>query len=217
MLALPLLALYEAVLFASNSPTRNRFDFISHWIAKSGQAGPIIFNSVLICACIVAIIYLNRNRRMHPTLFVPMLAESFVYAIAMGAVVIYAMNFAVGLLQTNAQVGELLLKIGLAVGAGVYEEIAFRLLLLGLGFLFLRRVIHWHSGPAYVTAVIFAAAVFSLCHFNIPSFDNFEANAFFFRFGAGIVLGAIFCLRGIGVAIYTHALYNVLLLLKGAS
>ena len=215
MLALPLLALYEAVLFAGESSTRNRFDFLTHWISKTGPAGPVIFNSLLICACVVAIVYLNRNRRMHPTLFVPMLAESLIYALAMGAVVIYAMNFAAGYLQASPQAHALIVRLGLAVGAGVYEEIAFRLLLLGLGYLFLRRVIDWPRGPAYLVAVVFAAAVFSLCHFHLPHFEDFEANAFFFRFGAGIVLGTIFCLRGIGVAIYTHALYNVILILKG--
>jgi hypothetical protein len=46
--------------------------------------------------------------------------------------------------------------------------------------------------------------------------DPFTAQAFTFRLVAGLFFSALFVLRGFGIAAWTHALYDVsVLILKG--
>ena len=144
-----------------------------------------------------------------------MLAESLVYALAMGAVVIYAMNFAAGYLQPPRRPARSSSASASPSARASTKKSPSACCCWGWATSSCDASSTGPAGPAYFVAVVFAAAVFSLCHFHFPHFEDFEADAFFFRFGAGVVLGAIFCLRGIGVAIYTHALYNVILILKG--
>ena len=46
--------------------------------------------------------------------------------------------------------------------------------------------------------------------------EPFTTPVFLFRFLAGVSLAALFVFRGLGVCVYTHAFYNVGLLLAGA-
>ena len=59
-----------------------------------------------------------------------------------------------------------------------------------------------------------SAFIFSLFHYFGPLGDRFQLASFTFRFVAGIVLAAIYRFRGFGVAAYTHALYDVLVVLS---
>ena len=62
-------------------------------------------------------------------------------------------------------------------------------------------------------AVIGSALVFSVCHVWGDEFA-LSPGRFTFRTMAGLLLGLLFISRGIGVCIYTHALYNVFLYLQ---
>jgi hypothetical protein len=42
--------------------------------------------------------------------------------------------------------------------------------------------------------------------------DSFSMNTFLFRAVAGFVLSAIFIFRGLGIAVYTHAIYDILII-----
>ncbi len=99
------------------------------------------------------------------------------------------------------------------LGAGIYEELVFRLLLIsGLTWL-LQRIAqlprHWALG----TAVLLASVLFSLCHFGPVGRQAFEWHAFWFRTAAGVYLAIVFVGRGLGVASGCHAAYNVVRLL----
>ena len=47
-------------------------------------------------------------------------------------------------------------------------------------------------------------------HYTGAIGDSFSVHSFLFRFVAGIILSAIFIFRGLGIAVYTHATYDVL-------
>jgi hypothetical protein len=209
VLVLPLLAVYEAAIFVSGTPMRNRFDFLSRLIAQIGPRGLAVFNAVLIVAGAVAVAVLSRKKRLNASILPTMIGESLVYAAALGAVVMFVLTFARHLLETTPP--HPAVSLGLAVGAGVYEEFAFRLVLMGLVFLFLQRAVKWETAASLIAAIIFSSVIFSLSHFNKPGLADFNESAFFFRFAAGIFLALIFYFRGFGIAVYTHALYNVIL------
>jgi hypothetical protein len=57
--------------------------------------------------------------------------------------------------------------------------------------------------------VVFAALAFSFFHHVGHGAPPLRRDVFVFRAAAGILLGFLFVVRGFGVAVYTHALYDV--------
>lgn len=95
------------------------------------------------------------------------------------------------------------------VGAGVYEEVVFRLILFTLLFKILRFV----QAPLLLAAGVAAlasAASFSAVHHLGPFGEPFESGVFVFRMMAGVFFAMLFHLRGFGVAVGAHACYDIL-------
>ena len=67
---------------------------------------------------------------------------------------------------------------------------------------------------AYLIAAVVGAAIFSAVHYIGPLGDVFELPSFIFRFLFGLALNALFLVRGFGVAAWTHALYDILVVSK---
>lgn len=95
------------------------------------------------------------------------------------------------------------------LGVGLYEELLFRLALIPLllGGLRLLRSPRFVSQTFALTA---SALVFSLAHHLGEPGESFSWFAFVFRWSAGIYFGWIFCERGYGVAVGTHAAYDIM-------
>lgn len=96
------------------------------------------------------------------------------------------------------------------VGAGIYEEVIFRLGLFTAIF-FLLRIALLPSVIAGVLAAVAAALLFAAAH-HVG--DNGETPVvplrFAFRAVAGLYFTALYVSRGFGVAVGTHAAYDVL-------
>lgn len=95
------------------------------------------------------------------------------------------------------------------VGAGIYEEVLFRLLLLPMVLAFLATAIsrkHLRVGLAVgATSFLFAAA-----HHVGAHGEQFSTGVFLFRFLAGVFFAMLFLRRGFGIAIGTHAVYDLI-------
>jgi hypothetical protein len=94
-------------------------------------------------------------------------------------------------------------------GAGLYEEVLFRLLLM--------PVLAWCCGrlgaaptSAAIQAVVGSSLLFSLAHYVGPLGDTFDPYSFTFRFLAGAFFAVLFSLRGFGIAAGSHAAYDML-------
>jgi len=135
--------------------------------------------------------------------------------------VAYAMLLmALGRLQFSAAAEQAMLevdsgcepRIALAIsfiGAGIYEEFFFRLLLFPVVlFLFSKTNL---GGPAeIVLAMIASAVLFSFAHHLGPYGEPYDQRIFLFRAMAGLFFNVLFWTRGIGVAMGTHACYDIL-------
>jgi membrane protease YdiL (CAAX protease family) len=110
--------------------------------------------------------------------------------------------------------GDTWTRLALSIGAGVYEELVFRVILVGGLFAMLRRLVTDRL-VAYVLAAVVGAAVFSVVHYVGTFGDVFTPASFTFRFFFGLALNGLFLWRGFGVAAWTHALYDVMLVLGG--
>ena len=94
-------------------------------------------------------------------------------------------------------------------GAGLYEEVLFRLLLLPAVVWCRSRLA---AGPfaAAVWGVVGSSLLFSLAHYVGPLGDVFDPYSFTFRFLAGVFFAVLFELRGFGIAAGSHAAYDML-------
>jgi len=140
-----------------------------------------------------------------------MMLESVIFAAALWAI---ARNF-VPLLQEygiptasirfNASAGEVIRY----VGAGIYEEVLFRLGLFSGVYLILRLVM-LPSIVALPLAAVSAAVAFAAAHHLGPHGEPMAATRFLFRVTAGLFFTAVYVARGFGVAVGAHALYDIL-------
>lgn len=101
------------------------------------------------------------------------------------------------------------------LGAGVYEELLFRLMLLPVLAWALRRV---GTAPraSIILAVLFTSLMFAAAHYigqpdePLDLADVLFWFSFVFRFLAGVFFSLLFVYRGFGIAAGTHAGYDIL-------
>jgi hypothetical protein len=222
--ALPLLILYEALAAAlsrfAGEQMRNGADVMlrSLFIAAAGRRGPLIF---VLCVIGVSVWLIARDlrgaSRLDPRVFGWMSAEALVLALVFGVVI---GTITARLISPFAPLailgGQPKLGIGarlmLSLGAGLYEELLFRVLLVSGLLLVARRVIGLGTTLANTFAVVLGALIFSAFHYVGPYGDPLRLDSFVFRTIAGIAFSALFVFRGFGVTAWTHALYDVFVL-----
>lgn len=119
---------------------------------------------------------------------------------------------AVTLLQWSASAGSpewMWAQVISYLGAGIYEETLFRLLL----FAGLLRLLAWTETPSTFNVLLAAfasALLFAGAHHLGPHGDPFNVHLFSFRTFAGLYFAWLYQARGFGIAVGTHAGYDVL-------
>ncbi len=110
----------------------------------------------------------------------------------------------------------LLADIITGIGAGIYEELLFRLVLICALVLLFQDVLGWGKGNSIALAVLVSAALFA-AHHHIDLLsgrpnqsDLFDWAKFIFRTIAGVYFAALFAIRGFGIAAGTHAFYDII-------
>ena len=99
----------------------------------------------------------------------------------------------------------------LSIGAGIYEELVFRLIALTVLHLILIDVLKVRKGLGYLMMVLISSVLFAGYHYL--GAEHFVWQTFVFRTGAGLYFGAIFVYRGFGITAGSHAAYDVLIVL----
>lgn len=99
----------------------------------------------------------------------------------------------------------------LAIGAGLYEELVFRFLLIG-GLTWLAiRPLRLPPRGALAAAAAVSALLFAISHFRPIGSDDFGWALLTYRTVAGAYLATIFLSRGLGVSAGCHVLHNLVL------
>ena len=222
--ALPLLLLYQ--ILATLQPVgregslRNGADVVleSLFIALAGRRGPLLFMLCLIAGGLWLVVRDMRRRgsRLRGSVFALMLAESTLLALGFGIVVAALTSQLVRspLMIGPAQVETLdwWSRLMLAVGAGIYEELLFRVVLVAALAWIGNNVLGWRPAIAGLWATLLGAMLFSAAHYVGPYGDRLTLYSFVFRMIAGIFFSALYLLRGFGITAWTHALYDLFLL-----
>ena len=211
VLVIPLFFFYQLGILLTGG-LRNGVDFVTDlvmMVSRGSILGYIAFNVAVLIGFLVALQRLRKQGHMAPRLIPGMLLESAVYALFLGSAVIGLINaLGIGGLLAAGGEGEMgfIAKLVMSAGAGLYEEIVFRLFLMGGIFLAATRLLGLHRFMAAVVALIISSVIFSAVH-HIS--EPFTMSAFVFRIFAGALFGVLFQLRGLAIAAYTHAFYDV--------
>lgn len=112
--------------------------------------------------------------------------------------------------RSSAESGTELRDFVLYCGAGVYEELVFRVLLLGILMLVLTQWMHMEHAYAAAWSVALGAIIFSAYHHIGANGDKFELNVFLQRLIAGLYFSALYYNRSFGIAAASHAMYDIL-------
>jgi Type II CAAX prenyl endopeptidase Rce1-like len=224
LFALPLLVLYELGAALIAGPTRglrNGADVLLRTLlAAGGVHSTLAFTAILVVGAII-LVARERRREQVPLkagVFAGMMMESVLYAMVFGTVVASMTSWVLGGWRLAAdQAGGAMDTLPaadglvLSLGAGFYEELLFRVLLVG-GLLAVFKSAGVGKTPGRIFAAVLAAFLFSAFHYIGPYAYPLELGSFTFRFLAGLALNALFIARGFGIAAWTHALYDVYVL-----
>ena len=225
LLALPLFIIYQ-VLEAFEPAThgggvRNGADVIleSLFSQLAGPRGPVIFAAILVVVGLWLVIrdYRQSGRSLHFPVLLVMLGEATVLALGLGIIVSAIASQLVrptAMLQQSVERMPTSTKLMLSLGAGLYEELLFRVLLVGSLAWAGKRLLGLRPLVAGIWAALIGALVFSAFHYVGPYGDTLTAYSFVFRAIAGLAFSALFLLRGFGITAWTHALYDAFLLLR---
>ena len=96
----------------------------------------------------------------------------------------------------------------MSLGAGLYEELFFRVLLVTGLAAGARVVLGLGKRGSGILAAIVGAFIFSAFHYIGPYGDPLQLQSFVFRMLSGLAFSALYLLRGFGIAAWTHALYD---------
>lgn len=178
-----------------------------HWLL------PLLLVVILLSWQVVSF----RGWRFSPGILAGMVVESFVWAVALlGISRLIDVGFSYleqarpTLLAVDAAGGHpsIASLVGY-IGAGVYEETLFRLILVPVLFTTL-RLVQVPQVLASSLAVTGSALLFALAHHAGNPAEQFTWFAFVFRWMAGVFFAWVFVLRGFGIAVGTHTMYDIL-------
>ena len=217
LFTIPLFFIYEiGVLFSSTTEMismRNGADALMRQILSAlGIHGFYWIGGIFFIGFVVVYFYQKQywnEVEVEAKYLILMMFESVIWSIGL---YIFMSNVYV-LLMTPSR-AFMVQQVILAVGAGIYEEFLFRVLLITgiagiLGFIF-----QWSEALRNWIAMIIAAGVFSSFHFIGEFGDYFSFNIFMIRLFAGIVLGTLYFMRGFGITAWAHSIYDLIILTR---
>ncbi len=206
---LPLVLAYEGgVLLLGRGSPRNGADVWLRHLLDALGFGAYFLLPLLTILGLLAWQHVEYDRwRFSPWVLVGMAAESLLLAVVLVGIA-RLQNRLWPLAFDPAAEGFLARLIGFC-GAGLYEEVLFRLLLLpGLAWVFMRA---GTTGlPAVAGAALVTSLLFSAAHYVGPLGDSFQLYSFTFRTVAGLFFSLLFLIRGFGIAAGTHAAYDMI-------
>jgi hypothetical protein len=207
----PLFLLYEiGVVF---TPVMNGVDFVSRnlfALVGYNRSQYLLIHGALALAFLAVLWAVRRARTLPRGRFLPMLLESAIYALTIGSFIMFVMQRLLGF-DPRLAMGPLESFV-MSIGAGVHEELVFRLGVFAGGAALL-RLLGMGQRSALVVAALVSSVAFSAVHHLGPHGDPFSLDVFVYRARAGLLFASIFYWRSLAHAVYTHALYDVYVLL----
>lgn len=222
----PLLVVYEGgILLLGEAAMRNGADAWLRMLLSAIGFGQYFLLPLLTAGILLGWHHVNRDPwRVPKWVLSGMAGECLSLALVLVAIAylqgaVFGSMLTVSAISTAAPVGwltplgnlltQILARAVSFCGAGIYEEVLFRLILLtGLNILF--HLAGASTSRSKWVAVIVSSLLFSLAHYVGAEGDPLRIDSFLFRFIAGAFFAVLFVRRGFGITAGTHALYDII-------
>jgi hypothetical protein len=199
VLIFPLLLAYELGVVVVGAV--NGVDVVTRalYAVCGGRTAYLLVHAAFALAFLIWIRAGARWQALRARVVAPVVLEAAVYACALLSGLALLMDRVVGLGVTGR-------SLVAALGAGVHEELVFRLGLMCA----LASLLRGMRRGALPIALVGSAALFALAHHAGPHGEALTAHALAYRLLAGCAFGAIFWYRSLAHAVYAHVLYDLL-------
>jgi len=222
ILVFPLFIVYQVGVLAIPE-VYNGADLITAQLLRLLHGNTAIYagiNLALVLGFLLLVQVLRKKNQFDPRLFLPTVLESAIYAVTMGSLIVLVMTrilhidpslrIAAAATKGPESVG-LIGRVILSFGAGVHEELLFRLCMIPPLIAGAEKLLRLRRGLAVLLAFIISAVLFSAAH-HVVGGEPWRLGVFTYRLLCGLFFATLFHFRGFAVAVYSHALYDVFVL-----
>lgn len=197
---------------------------LSRLLGAFGAGGVFLPGALLVVTLLAWHVLSKDPWRLRPRVILGMAAESALWTLpllVLGAMAQRVANesLAAAAVQGAAdpRLAPAATKLTLALGAGIYEELLFRLVGIAAIHFVLADICRMKPKPALGISVAVSAAAFALYHdaafLSGGGLGGLDPERFAFLTLAGLYLGGVFVFRGFGIVVAAHALYDVVVFL----
>jgi len=216
VLIFPMLFLYELLGFINNFKTnyqiRNGADAMIRQVFSIFEPNSQLLYGLTLFVIFFLIGYKYRQillkGEINIRFLILMIVESFIWCAGL-LIIMKGINT---LFLANPITLNLLEQFYLSVGAGIWEELIFRLGLIPIFTYIISAVFRYGKSFSVILSLLFSGAIFSLFHYVGIYGDIFTWQTFILRTFAGVFLGAVFLFRGLGISVYTHIFYDMIII-----
>ncbi|MCE5278958.1 MAG: CPBP family glutamic-type intramembrane protease [Planctomycetaceae bacterium] len=207
-ITLPLLGFH---MVAAWHPSGLVVPYYFNFVFQHLGASAVHLSSLLIVSTLLVAHWRTRAPwRLEPAVLIGMAVESILWTLPL-----VALSFLLGFMaaqtsQAATSAATALHLVTQAVGAGIYEEFFFRLVLISVALAIFVDLFEMPQRPVLMVAVTVSAIVFALCHWGgLATPEGFAWQRFFFLLLAGLLWGTIYVHRGLGIAIGSHIVWDL--------
>lgn len=224
---IPLILLFEigtnlwlADAAHSTIQTIRAHSLLLEFFQEFGVVGRILPGVTILTVLLVWHIMLKDPWRIRPIVPFAMAAEALVWTVPLvvavaivrqvgGAVVPALQAVDAGQTLASLSTGG---KVTISVGAGLYEELLFRMIGVTLLHALLVDLFRLPERWGTALAILLSAAAFAAYH-DVAAGGQVDVVKAACLFVAGAYFGVVYVIRGFGVVVGVHALYDVIVLL----
>jgi len=208
---LPLLVAYEAGMVILRPRIVSWAGDLIRWLlyeAFGGRAAPA-FNLLVMLAIVGSVFVMRKTGGVKFKMYPLVLGESFAYGLLLTQFIPLVMAYALPMAGSIGPApGGVMHEIVLSIGAGVYEEIVFRLGVMS-GVYYLVRKLADKNWVAVAAAIFISSILFAASHY-LGGTESPTIRSVTYRTVGGICFATIYIYRGLAVACYSHAFYDIL-------
>jgi len=203
------------------------FVWLQEFLLRLGFGGKFLWAMPALLVVIILLAYQLASKKkwwVSLTDFLPMTIECVLLAIPL--IVLSLLLNSAPFVKNSVVAGgahpALLADIVTGLGAGIYEELLFRLILITILVVLFQDVLGLSNSSSIILAVLVSAALFGAHHHidflsGTPNQgDPFDWSKFTFRTMAGVYFAGLFAMRGFGITAGTHAFYDIIATLINA-
>ncbi len=215
---LPLLVVYEigaVTLLGNTQLTANRL--LGQFFAVFGMTG-VHLPAIAVVAALLGMHLLRKKDPWtpEPRLYLVMFVESMLLSLPLfilGSALVREPMSAAGL--SNIDWGSWRKTMVIAIGAGIYEELVFRMMGIALVHTIAKDLLSLPEEVCTIAAVVLSSLGFALIHFAfLGGHHEFAMGKLLFFMVAGLFFAAVYLGRGFGIVVAVHALYDALVFTK---